>query len=72
MEWNIVTEKGQPRNNGRYGVISRYKLPGSKDVCVHIANFLVTNGNGKWVGIPEDIEILAWCEMPPIPGQFMI
>lgn len=66
MEWNIISEKGLPERNGKYGIIFRYR--NTKQVHAHAANFI----NGGWVNTLGDEEILAWCEFPPIPSQFII
>lgn len=70
MEWNIVSERGLPTKNGRYGIIYRYKEKG-KHVYIHVADFLI-DYDSLWAGMPRSMEILAWCELPPIPSQFII
>lgn len=69
MEWNIISEKGLPKDDGRYGVIYRYKEEG-KQVYIHTSCYVVDFN--RWVNLSGKIEILAWCEFPPIPSQFII
>lgn len=68
-EWQIISEVGSPTKNGRYGIIYRYINKG-RYIYIHVADFLAFPKT--WVGITEYMEVLAWCEFPPIPSQFII
>jgi hypothetical protein len=69
MEWQIISEAGNPKKSGRYGIIYWYRNRG-RHIYLHIDDFIMPNQ--KWVGMSSYAEVLAWCEFPAIPSQFII
>lgn len=68
-EWQIISETGNPKKSGRYGILYRYRK--NKNV-VHIHTLNYVAEIKLWAGQNDAMEIVAWCEFPPIPVQFII
>jgi hypothetical protein len=57
-KWHMCRD-GDPKDSGRYGVLYQYKegplriFTGDYDACT-----------ARWISVPPDNRILAWCEYP--------